>query len=142
MIRTMLTYVFQSNLYHMFYIVMITLCIVLLVWTLVSRGHPDSVLFLYMEIFITCALLVEIVVKIFIIESGGIYFQSYWNWLDFVINVMCIVGFVIFLVRRGSETKWEALTDTSLMLFRYVSQVVRILVFIQKYVLFVIIVQV
>lgn len=116
-----------SKMYWIIFLILILISIFLLIWTFVKRGRPKEIWFIFLEGVITFTLCAEIILRILL--ERRMYLKSCLNWVDFVITFMCLVSFVLFILSaQGSfEKELGGILETCLILFRYITQILRII---------------
>jgi len=130
----------NTCLYWVYYVTMIALCTSLLIWSFVTSGKPHSnnvfEVFISLEGIITFILIFEIFIRIFIFYNGNIVtylFDDFINWFDLIVSVFCVIGFILYLVTYNKvEERIEEMIDSLLITFRYITQVLRIIILIRN----------
>ena len=144
----------HSLLYVFYIIIMLVLTTALLVWVIVEGSFPKSSAFVVIEVIVTIAIFLDLVVEVrlqgssnFFVgashhSSGGSlavrsssqgpcgtclnkYGQLVWNWTHTVITILCLVAMVVAIRNSGSdEEEGEAEFSLVLLIIRYVFYVV------------------
>lgn len=115
-----------SNIHYSYTILMILSCTVLLIWTIIQRGHPRQILYIVLEGTITFLFVTEVVIEIFIQRE---FWKSILNRIDVILCFGCVLAYFSYLVSRhlslGEEI--ENIVELVLITIRYILQIFRII---------------
>ncbi|PCH33999.1 hypothetical protein WOLCODRAFT_135440 [Wolfiporia cocos MD-104 SS10] len=113
----------HSRAYIVLYLAMAALSVTTVVLSLVS-GCP-TLPFYILELIINGAMILEVAIRF--VAFGRQFWTSWFNVMDLVLTVFCVVTLlVIFFAGCGSTSKEEELLDTLLLVARNVVQVGRL----------------
>lgn len=119
----------HSKLFSLTYIILIVLCIILLIWTIIKRGHPRELPFIFLEGLLTFFFLLDVALNLFI--KGKTFFYSIYHVLDMAFCVFCFITFFSYVISRhlSAAEEIESLLDIIVLFLRFTIQMIRSIVF-------------
>merc|ERR1719319_2091158 len=127
----------RSVSFFVLYIVLIILNAFVLIWEIAAAGKENHAIVIILEAMINIIFIVELSVEILTQDN---FWASWWNRVDVVICVLCVVMFITFLlieVRVDEDPSDEQLAvdvddlDQFLLFLRYSIQLFRICRFVK-----------
>jgi hypothetical protein len=133
-VTTRIKQIRSSNLFGIYYIFVIMMCLCLLVWTVIKKFHPRNFLFVFFEGVLTILLILDVLMDIII--SGFQFFSSWMSIVDLIICCLSVLSFLLYMIspHLSYGEEFENLADLALITFWSLTQIARLILFIIQFV--------
>jgi hypothetical protein len=118
-IKERISHILYSKNFWIFYVFMISISIIILIWTIYKKGHPREWWFIILEGFLILLMVTEISLRILV--KGFSYFNEKLNIFDFIVTTLCLISFIIFIfsVHKSINEEIDEFLESFMMIFRF-----------------------